>query len=306
MTGTALVADVLVRRGEFVLEAAVVADPGEVVAVMGPSGAGKSTLFDAIAGLVSLADGRVLLDARAVQTASGALVPQRERGTVLLGQEPRLFPHLTARENVAFGLRARRVPRRLARRDADAWLDRVGLAGLGDRHPSRLSGGQKQRVALARALATSPRLLLLDEPVTSLDLRTAAEIRELLRQQLTATGTTALIATQDPADAVALAHRLVILEHGRVTQHGTVHEVLHAPATPFAEHLAPRDGGHELWLARVLNVDSDAAGVHVRAADAGGHTTVLTLPPGTAVPPDAAITVRSSTPGSPEARATDG
>jgi molybdate transport system ATP-binding protein len=235
MTGEALDARVVVARHGFVLDAEVAAEPGEVVAVMGPSGAGKSTLLGALAGLVPLREGHVRLGGRVLDAASArrAHVTPAKRGVVLLGQDPRLFPHLTAAENVAFGLLARRVGRAAARAEAEEWLARVGLAGTGDRRPAQLSGGQQQRVAIARALATAPSALLLDEPLTSLDTETAADIRQMIRDQLVATRTTAVVATHDAVDSVSLADRLVVVEAGRVTQAGPVRDVLAAPASRF-------------------------------------------------------------------------
>lgn len=238
MTGGMLAARVAVgRRGDFRLDVAVDAAPGETVAIMGPSGAGKSTLLAAIAGLVRIDDGAVSVDDRVVADARRH-VPPAERGIVLLGQEPRLFPHLSARENVAFGPRARGVARDEARRDADEWMRRVGLPGMGDHRPAELSGGQQQRVALARALAVEPEVLLLDEPFTALDPETAGDLRALLHEQLNATGSTALIVTHDAIDAAALARRLVLVEDGVVTQQGPVADVLSLPATRFAAALA--------------------------------------------------------------------
>ncbi|MET0736389.1 MAG: ATP-binding cassette domain-containing protein [Microbacterium sp.] len=237
MSGGALAAHVVVaRRSGFRLDAAVSAEPGEVVAVMGPSGAGKSTLLAAIAGLLRSAGDSVTLDG--AQLAGRRPVPPSRRSMVLLGQDPMLFPHLTARENIAFGPRARGVEREQAGRDADEWLWRVGLAGLGAQRPAELSGGQQQRVALARALAIAPRLLLLDEPMTSLDTETAGDIRALVHDQLQHTPTTALVVTHDAVDAAALASRLVILEDGRITQEGLVRDVLAAPATRFSAAVA--------------------------------------------------------------------
>lgn len=235
MTGEALDARVVVARHGFVLDAAVSAGPGEVVAVMGPSGAGKSTLLGALAGLVPLREGHVRLGGRVLDAAPQrrAHVTPSKRGVVLLGQDPRLFPHLTAAENVAFGLLARGAGRAAARADAEEWLGRVGLAGTGDRRPAQLSGGQQQRVAIARALATAPSALLLDEPLTSLDTETAADIRQMIRDQLVATRTTAVVATHDAVDSVSLADRLVVVEDGRVTQAGPVRDVLAAPASRF-------------------------------------------------------------------------
>lgn len=233
----------VVRSSAFELDLDLELAPGERVAVMGPSGAGKSTLVAALAGFVRLDAGRIQLDGEVVADASvrgttvrrGIHVAPMDRGVVLLGQDARLFPHLSARENVAFGPRARGHSRTDAGRAADEWLDRVGLAGFGDRMPAQLSGGQQQRVAVARALAVEPRLVLLDEPLTSLDIQTAAEIRMLLADQLRST---AVVITHDPVDALAIADRLVVIERGMVAQHGSVREVLRHPATPFAQALS--------------------------------------------------------------------
>jgi molybdate transport system ATP-binding protein len=298
MTGSALHAEVVVDRGRFRLAARVHAAPGEIVAVMGPSGAGKSTLFDAIAGFTVLDDGEVRLDGQNVDAASGPHLPPHARSIVLLGQEPRLFPHLSARENVAFGPRARGVSRHAARADADTWLRRVGLPDAGDRRPARLSGGQQQRVALARALAIRPRLLLLDEPLSALDPRTAEDIRALLRDQLAATETTTLVATHAAVDAAALATRLIVLENGAVTQEGAVGEVLHRPATPFVSTIAatlphPAEAG---WSVRVMRVEPGERGVRVVALTAAGDETTFELPPGVEAAPGATISVRAPQP----------
>jgi ABC-type sulfate/molybdate transport systems ATPase subunit len=231
----ALAAHIVVERPAFTLDVSVDAAAGEIVSIMGPSGAGKSTLLEALAGLVRLDDGFVRLDADEVASASVHIPPQR-RGVVLLGQDPRLFPHLSARDNVAFGLRAHGIAKADARAVADDLLERVGLASTGDRAPGSLSGGQQQRVALARALAVRPRLLLLDEPLTSLDVEIAADMRVLMRELLESA--TALVVSHDASDAVALAHRLVVVERGRVAQRGTVEEVLGAPASRFVAAVA--------------------------------------------------------------------
>ncbi len=240
MTGAAVDARVVVERPAFRLDAALRAEPGEAVAVMGPSGAGKSTLLGVLAGLIELDEGHVRLGERDLDRAPRPRLRTSPsgRGIVLLGQEPRLFPHLTAHANIAFGLRVHGAAKTAALAQADEWLWRVGLDGMGARRPAQLSGGQQQRVALARALATSPAALLLDEPLTSLDAETAADVRALLHDQLAATRTTAIVATHDAVDAVSLATRLVVLEDGRVTQSGPVRDVLAAPATRFAAAVA--------------------------------------------------------------------
>ncbi|MEV4689294.1 sulfate/molybdate ABC transporter ATP-binding protein [Microbacterium sp. LWH3-1.2] len=231
-------ARVVVRRGGFALDVALQAASGAVVALMGPSGAGKSTLLGVLAGLTGFDEGHVHLGGRAIDASPARRTPPASRGVVLLGQDPRLFPHLSAIDNVAFGLRVHGATKAAAADGAGDWLRRVGLEGLGGRRPAQLSGGQQQRVALARALATAPAALLLDEPLTSLDTETAGDVRALLHQQLAATGTTAVVATHDAVDAVALASRLVVLEGGRVTQSGPVREVLASPATRFAAAVA--------------------------------------------------------------------
>ncbi|MFT4135840.1 ABC transporter ATP-binding protein [Microbacterium sp.] len=236
MTAGELDAHVVVARRDFRLDVAVSAARGETVAIMGPSGAGKSTLLGAIAGLTRLREGFVRIDGTDV--AGRRPVPPNRRGIVLLGQEPRLFPHMSARDNVAFGLRAHGADRDHARREADDWLGRVGLDGFGAQRPAELSGGQQQRVALARALATSPRVMLLDEPLTALDPETAGEIRALVAEQLLHAQVTTLVVTHDAVDAASLARRLVIVEDGRVSQEGAVREVLSTPGSRFAAAVA--------------------------------------------------------------------
>ena len=259
----------------------IVAAPGEVVALMGPSGAGKSTMLSVISGLLHARESHVRVDGTTVSSATVQVPPQR-RGIVLLGQEPRLFPHLSARDNVAFALHSHRRARRAdIRTEADAWLHRVGLAEHGERRPGALSGGQQQRVALARALAAHPRVVLLDEPLAALDPATAAEIRVMLGEQLAATGTTALIVTHAVVDAIALAARLVLIEDGRVTQAGPPRQILTAPQTAFGAAIAgvSRIAGHvheEVWHAGRLALPAPGcpAGDAVASIAAGAVTLV--------------------------------
>lgn len=274
-------AHVVVDREHFAVDVQVEVAVGETVAVMGPSGAGKSTLLQALAGLEPLTGGQITIDGRVVDRATAPRVqtPPMERGIVLLSQEPRLFPHLSVRENVAFGPRAGGVDARTARDSADAWLARVGLPGSGDRMPRELSGGEGQRVAVARALAASPRAVLLDEPLVALDPETAGEIRRMLRDQLA--GVTTIAVTHDAADAVALAERLVIVEAGRVTQSGPVREVLGAPASGFVASIAGvnrvigvADAG--AWRSGEVRLrSSDAASRALAAADGAALAAVF-------------------------------
>lgn len=257
--GVALDADIAVQRGAFRLEAELTVPQGEVTAIMGPSGAGKSTLLAAIAGTLRLTSGRIHLADGSEITRRRHLPPAR-RGVVMLGQDARLFPHLSVRDNVAFGLAVRGLTKARSRQVADEWLWRVGLSGSGAHRPGELSGGQQQRVALARALAVAPRLLLLDEPLTGLDAETAAETRTVLHEQLSSTRTTALVVTHDAFDAAALARSVVVIEGGRVMQRGAVRRVLEAPATKFVAAVAGLNrvrGAAEDGLWRAPGSDGD-------------------------------------------------
>ncbi len=226
------------RRGAFTLDVEVQAGPGEVLAVLGPNGAGKSTLLQVLAGLVPLGEGRVELAGRVLEDAAAGcrLAPQDRRVGVVF-QDYLLFPHLSAAENVAFGLRSTGTPKAVARVAADAWLARLGLATIADRRPHQLSGGQAQRVALARALCAQPRLLLLDEPLAALDVSTRSEVRIQLRDELAAFTGPTLLVTHDPLEAMTLADRLLIVEDGRVVQVGTAAQVARRPATNYVARL---------------------------------------------------------------------
>jgi molybdate transport system ATP-binding protein len=211
---------------------------GEVVSILGPNGAGKTTLLRALAGLVPLAAGRVVLEDNVLEDATtGLRVPPERRPIGVVFQDYILFPHLSVLENVAFGLRSRGRSKDVALREARQWLERVGLLAYAARRPSSLSGGQAQRVALARALATSPRLLLLDEPMAALDATTRADLRRELRRQLNAFSGVRLLVTHDPVEAMALADRLVVLEQGRILQEGSASEVTQRPRSRYVADL---------------------------------------------------------------------
>lgn len=213
------------------VRAALTGSPGQVIALIGPNGAGKSSLVHALAGLVR-AGGRAHLDGVDLLPLSA-----REREVGLVFQDRALFPHLTARENVAFGPRSRGVSRREARDRADRWLARMGLADLGDRRPGRMSGGQAQRVAIARALATEPRLLLLDEPMAGLDVTVAMALRVELARHLREYDGVTLLVTHDAIDALTLADHVVVLDEGRVAQQGRPDDVAAHPRTSHVARL---------------------------------------------------------------------
>jgi len=237
MSDTGLVASVRAARGAFRLTVDLAAEPGQIVAVLGPNGAGKSTLLAVLAGTVRPVSGTVRVGSRTL-TSADVTVRTEHRSVGLLGQDPLVFPHLSARENVAFGPRAAGVAARQARASADEWLEAVGLTGLADRRPAALSGGQRQRVALARALAARPSVLLLDEPFAQLDVRTAADLRELVRDQVRRTRTPTVLVTHDVLDAVALADLVIVLHDGEVVEQGRPLDVLTDPVHPFTAALA--------------------------------------------------------------------
>ena len=236
------------------LDVALTAAPGEIVAVIGPNGAGKSTLVRALAGLVP-ATGHARLDGTDLLT-----LPVRERRVGLVFQDKMLFPHLSARANVAFGPRSRGVPRRTAEATAQDWLDRLGIGDLAGRKPRQLSGGQAQRVAIARALAADPRLLLLDEPMAGLDVAVATALRLELARHLHDYDGVTLLVTHDAIDALTIATRVLVVDGGRVAQFGTPLEVAQQPATDHVARLVGlnvlRDGERfRAFSPTAVNVD---------------------------------------------------
>ncbi|GHJ97546.1 hypothetical protein SNE510_70650 [Streptomyces sp. NE5-10] len=263
------------------------AEPGTTIAVVGPNGAGKTTLLRALLGLTPRAHAGLRLGDQDVT----ALPPHRRR-VAWVPQDGALFPHLSALANTAYGLRAQGVPRAEARRDARAWLDRLGVGHLAHRRPAQLSGGQAQRVALARALAARPRLLVLDEPLAALDQTTRAHVRHTLRTHLSGFGGVCLIVTHDPVEAVSLADRVLVLQDGRALQDAAPAEVTRHPRSP--------------WVARMLgrNAWPGTATPDGLALDGGG-TLVAAEPPPSGTPalaivaPEAVSLHREKPAGSP-------
>lgn len=225
------------RVGRLHLEVELDVPPGTLV-VVGPNGAGKSSLLDVVLGLRSIQRGRVAIgDAVLVDHARGIDVPVEERQIGYVPQDFGLFPHLSVAENVAFGLGGTLGTRADRRRLVEAVLAEHGLEALTARLPSTLSGGERQRVALARALCVRPRALLLDEPLSALDVHARGEVRSVLRTYLARTSTPTILVTHDPADARLLGDRIAVLEAGRVTQIGSWEDLLARPGTRFVEEL---------------------------------------------------------------------
>ena len=201
---------------------------GEIVALVGHSGSGKSTLLRLIAGLERPDAGTVVIAGRVV-CGDGAFVPPEERGVGMMFQDYALFPHLSVADNVKFGLA--RMPAREANDRARAALERIGLLARANDFPHALSGGEQQRVALVRALLPAPRILLMDEPFSNLDKRTRDRIRDETTAILRESGTTAILVTHDPEDAMRIADRIMLMEAGRIARGGTAEDLYRQPGS---------------------------------------------------------------------------
>jgi molybdate transport system ATP-binding protein len=231
-------ADMGLRLGEFTLDVDIHVEPGEVLAVLGPNGSGKTTMLRALAGLVPIDRGRIRIDEVVLDDADrDVFVPPERRPVGVVFQQYLLFEHLSALDNVAFGLRARGVAKSDARRQASDWLERVDLARHARARPRELSGGQAQRVALARALAIGPRMLLLDEPLAALDAATRRQVRRDLRRHLDAFDGVRILVTHDPVDAYVLADRVAIFDHGTIAQTGTLADITAHPRSRYVAEL---------------------------------------------------------------------
>ena len=257
------------------------ADQGEVVCLLGPSGCGKTTLLRIVAGLETADAGRVTFEGRPLEG-----VPVHRRGFGLMFQEYALFPHKDVAANVAFGLRMQSLSRAQVADRVSEMLELVGLEGYGDRRVYELSGGEQQRVALARSLAPGPRLLMLDEPLGSLDRALREELMGELRVILKRVGVTSIYVTHDQQEAFAVSDRVIILRRGRVMQQGTPQDVYFHPASP--------------WVARFLGLSNLVPGRVVASEPGpGGETTVrvrsslgqMTLRSAEPLRPDQGVTV---------------
>jgi putative spermidine/putrescine transport system ATP-binding protein len=203
-------------------------EPGELVALLGPSGCGKTTTLRLLAGLEDADTGRITVGGKDITHLSAS---KRDMGMVF--QAYSLFPHMTVRENVAFGLRLRHISRPERDRRAVEMLDLVGLSEQAGRYAHQISGGQQQRVALARALAIEPQVLLLDEPLSALDAKVRAQLRDQIRRIQLEVGITTLFVTHDQEEALAIADRVGVMQEGRIEQLGPPTEIYSRPATAF-------------------------------------------------------------------------
>ena len=218
-----------------------VAPAGEITCLLGASGCGKSTLLNLTAGLLRVQGGEITLNGETMANAAASPAPEA-RPVGLVFQDGALFPHMTLAQNVAFGLPKERHS------EIEPWLERVGLEGLGGRYPHELSGGQQQRAALARAMAPEPQVLLMDEPFASVDIVLRRRLRRECRMILRELGTTTILVTHDPDEALDIADRIAVMEGGGIVQIGTPQELYNAPATPSVGEIF---GGAQIVRAEV-------------------------------------------------------
>jgi molybdate transport system ATP-binding protein len=231
-------AHIVVKRARWRLDAKLQVPGGTVLALLGPNGAGKSTALRVIAGLLPASGGHVRVGERTWEDhASGVRLATEQRSIGVVFQDYLLFPTMNARDNVAFGLRAKGLEKPAAREIANGWLARVGLLEQASQRPAQLSGGQAQRVALARALATTPQVLLLDEPLAALDAGTRMSVRGDLRRHLGEFAGATVLVTHDPLDALILADQVAVIEDGVVVQTGTPQEITRTPKTRYVAQL---------------------------------------------------------------------
>lgn len=217
----------LTRSDAFELVVTFQVADGETVGLLGPNGAGKTTVLDCLAGLAVPDTGRIVIDGEVVYDADRFVPPERRRIGMVF-QDLLLFDHLTVAENVAFGAGGRSIA---------PWMESLQLDHLGDRRPSELSGGQAQRVALARALATDPKVLLLDEPFSALDVEARRDVRRAVADHLDGFAGPRLVVTHDPDEAMLLCDRILVLENGRITDDATPGEIRLRPRTRYAAEL---------------------------------------------------------------------
>ncbi|MBD3885180.1 ABC transporter ATP-binding protein [Phormidium tenue FACHB-886] len=229
--GNSLVLEEIVHRfGEMIAlkNINLSIQPGEFVSLLGPSGCGKTTLLRIISGFLKPSSGKILLDGRSVESLSAS-----ERGVGIVFQNYALFPHMTVWDNIAYGLRAKRMPNVSVNSKVGEMLELVQLGHLAKRYPSELSGGQQQRVAIARALAVEPKLMLLDEPFSALDKNLRLDMQIEIRRLLSKQGVTAVLVTHDQEEAMSMSDRIAVMSQGEIHQFDAPSQIYDQPATKF-------------------------------------------------------------------------
>lgn len=260
-------------------------DEGELVALLGPSGCGKTTTLKILAGLETAEEGTILVAGKEI---SG--LPIRKRNMGIVFQAYSLFPHLSATDNVAYGLRMRGVDKAVRTKRSRELLDLVGLAEHMDKFPGQMSGGQQQRVALARALAIEPQLLLLDEPLSALDAKVRTQLRDEIRRIQLAEGITTLLVTHDQEEALVMADRIGVMNAGVIEQIGSPTELYHHPQTPFISQFVGVvnrfPGRYNAGTVEVLGTQMQAVNRDLGVGD-GDAVTMLIRPDDIQATPDA-------------------
>jgi len=266
--------DKMFRGRQVLRDVSLAVRPGEFIALLGPSGSGKSTLLRIAAGFEAPEPGGTIR----LRGEDITAMPPHRRNINTVFQNYALFPHLSVADNIAYGLRRKQVPAAEVRRRVAAALALVGLAEYGGRAPATLSGGEQQRIALARALVNRPAVLLLDEPLSALDLKIRRRMQSELKRIHTETGTTFVFVTHDQEEALVLADRVAVLRDGGLEQLGTATDIYHDPATPFVADFV----GEMNWLRGTLAATDVAL-----LADG----TLLRLPPRATNPPPGPISI---------------
>jgi ABC-type Fe3+/spermidine/putrescine transport system ATPase subunit len=294
--------DLVVRYGDAVAVDGVsfTVARGEHVTLLGPSGCGKTTTLRAIAGLEQPASGAIRIDGIAMySSAEGRDVPAEKRGVSMVFQSYAIWPHMTVAENVAYGLKVRKLPAAEIRDNVARALDLVQMSAFGDRSASKLSGGQQQRVALARAIAFSPTVVLFDEPLSNLDAKLRGEMRVELRELQRRLGITSVYVTHDQEEALAISDRVIVMNVGTIEQIATPDEIYNRPRTRFVADFV---GSANLIQGKVEGGNGPGA---IRFAASGGLTltaSALEAPRGT----ETTVAVRTAyidlTPGAPNGK----
>jgi molybdate transport system ATP-binding protein len=238
----------------FQLELAFQTPEQQTTVVLGESGAGKSTLLRLLAGLLRPEQGHIILNTTTyVDTKQQVYIPPQQRPFGFVFQDYVLFPHLTVFENIAFGLRAERYSHNAIRQQVEKVLEQVQMGEFAQRRPTQLSGGQQQRIALARALVLQPRLLLLDEPLSALDVQTRREIRQQLRQILSTTGITTLMVTHNYLDGLLFGQQILVMDHGHIIQQGDQQALNRYPRSSYVAELV----GVNFFHGRIHTIEKD-------------------------------------------------
>ncbi|MET0747206.1 MAG: ABC transporter ATP-binding protein [Rhizobium sp.] len=255
--GSVVFENVCKQFGAFtaVPDLSITIEPGTLVTLLGPSGCGKTTTLRMLAGLEHPTSGRIMIGGKDV-----TMLPANERDVSMVFQSYALFPHMTALDNVAYGLESSGIKKKEAREQAEEGLTLVGLAGMGRRLPAELSGGQQQRVAVARALVLHPQVLLLDEPLSNLDARLRRRVRTEIRDLQQRLGFTAVYVTHDQDEALAVSDRIIIMKDGRVAQEGAPRDLYEAPASAF---IADFMGEANVLACDVTRIDGDDAVIRI-------------------------------------------